>query len=115
MGWTQPGLLAYKNEGYDASLDHKGPACYEIGTGGPRGGNIEWHYVGETVNERQRMTQYASDGSHLSKMINWHLKQDWHIWYHACACRTKEAAKGMQDNLLGAGSTPGTIPETREA
>ena len=66
MGWTGPRLLAYKNEWFDASLDHNVPACYEIGTGGPRGGNIEWHYVGETVNERQRMTQYASDGSHLS-------------------------------------------------
>jgi hypothetical protein len=27
------------------------------------------------------MTQYGSDGSHLSEMINWHLKQGWHIWY----------------------------------
>lgn len=100
MGWTRPRLLAYKNEWFDDSLDHEGPACYEIGTGGPRSGNIEWHYVGETVNETQRMTQYGSDGSHLSKMINWHLKQGWHIWYRACACRTKDAAKRMQDNLL---------------
>ena len=74
MGWTRARLLAYKNEWYDASLDHEGPACYEIGTGGPRGGNIEWHYVGETVNEKARMSRYGSDGSHLSKMINWHLE-----------------------------------------
>ena len=45
MGWARARLLAYKNEWYDASLDHEGPACYEIGTGGPRGGNIEWHYA----------------------------------------------------------------------
>jgi hypothetical protein len=100
MGWTRPRLLAYKNEWYDASLDHEGPACYEIGTGGPRGGNIVWHYVGETINEKKRMTRYGSDGSHLSGNINWHLKQGWHIFYHAHACPTKEAAKKMQDNLL---------------
>jgi hypothetical protein len=33
-------------------------------------------------------------------MIRWHLKQGWHIWYRACACESKEAAKRMQDNLL---------------
>ena len=47
------------------------------------------------------MSQYGCDGSHLSKMINYHLKQGWHIYYHACACPSKEAAKKMQDNLLG--------------
>ena len=100
MGWTRPRLLAYKNEWCDVSLDHEGAACYEIGTGGPRGGNIEWHYVGETANEKKRMSQYGRDGSHLSKMINYHLRQGWHIYYHACACLSKEAAKRMQDNLL---------------
>jgi hypothetical protein len=100
MAWTKPRLLAYKNDWYDAILDHDGPACYEIGTGGPRGGNIEWHYVGETVNEKARMSRYGRDGSHLSKMINYHLKQGWHIYYRASTCASKEAAKQMQDNLL---------------
>ena len=100
MGWTKARLLAYKKDWFDASLDHDGPACYEIGTAGPRGGGIEWHYVGETKNEKKRMSQYGSDGSHLSDLINWHLKQGWHIYYHACAHPTKEAAKRMQDNLL---------------
>jgi hypothetical protein len=100
MGWTQPRLLAYKSKWSDASLDHRGPACYEIGTGGPRGGNIEWHYVGETGNEKRRMSRYGRDGSHLSKEINYHLRQGWHIYYHAWACSSKKAAKRMQDNLL---------------
>ena len=65
MGWTKPRLLAYGNEWFDASLDHKGPAYYEIGTAGPRGGNIEWHYVGETANEKKRMSCYGRDGSHI--------------------------------------------------
>jgi hypothetical protein len=43
MGWTRARLLAYKNDWFDASLDYEGPACCEIGTGGPRGGNLEWH------------------------------------------------------------------------
>ena len=33
-------------------------------------------------------------------MINWHLNYGWHIWYHACACPSKEAVKRMQNNLL---------------
>jgi hypothetical protein len=100
MGWTTPRLLAYKNEWYDASLDHRGPACYEIGTGGPRGGGIEWHYVGETANEKNRMSRYGRDGSHLAKEISYHLRQGWHVYYHAWACSSKKAAKRMQDNLL---------------
>lgn len=40
MGWTCSRLPAYKNEWYDISLDNEGPACNEIGTGGPRGGNM---------------------------------------------------------------------------
>lgn len=100
MGWTNPRLLANKEEWFDASLDREGPACYEIGTGGPLGGKMEWHYVGETQNEKSRMTRYGRDGSHLSKIIERHLKDGWHIWYRACACKTKAAAKRMQDNLL---------------
>ena len=46
------------------------------------------------------MSAYGRDGSHLSEMIRYHLRQGWHIYYHACACATKEAAKKMQDNLL---------------
>jgi hypothetical protein len=100
MGWTRPRLLAYRHEWFNASLDHDGPACYEIGTGGPRGGNIQWHYVGETINEKRRMSRYGSDGSHLAKLIHRHLREGWHIYYHARACESKADAKRMQDNLL---------------
>ena len=47
------------------------------------------------------MTRYGSDGSHLSKIIHRHLKDGRHIYYHACAYKTKGAAKQMQVNLLG--------------
>jgi hypothetical protein len=101
MAWTKWRLLAEPKEWFDASLDHQGPACYEIGTGGPRGGNIQIHYVGETVNEKKRMSSYGSDGSHLSKIIASHIRRGWRIYYRAIACNSKDAAKRMQDNLLG--------------
>ena len=100
MAWTLPRLLAYGKEWFDLSLDNEGPACYELGTGGPRAGNMAWHYVGETSNERARMACYGRDGSHLSEIIRRHLKEGWHLHYRACACRSKKAARRMQDNLL---------------
>jgi hypothetical protein len=100
MAWTKWRLLAVGGKWSDINLDHTGPACYELATGGPRGGNIREHYVGETSNEKKRMSRYGSDGSHLAELIHWHLKKGWHIYYHAIACPTKKAAKKMQDNLL---------------
>ena len=101
MGWTHPRLLASKKEWYKDNFDHEGPACYEIGTGGPRGN--AWHYVGETVNEKKRMSRYGADGSHLSKKINypWRFGGNGTSTTNACACPSKGAAKQMQDNLLG--------------
>ena len=100
MGWTKARLLAYCGDWYPDILDHNGPACYEIGTGGPRGGYLQWHYVGETVNEKIRLATYARSGSHLAEAIQEHLDDGWHIFYRACACPTKGAAKKMQDSLL---------------
>jgi hypothetical protein len=101
LGWTLQRLIAVKGEWFDQPFDYDGPACYELGTGGPRGGNIQWHYVGETGNERKRIQCYARSGSHVSKIINQHLNDGWHLYYRACGCVSKEAAKQMQDNLLG--------------
>jgi hypothetical protein len=56
MGWTKPRLLAKGNEWYGDDFDNEGPACYELGTGGPRGGKTHWHYIGETANEKKRAT-----------------------------------------------------------
>ena len=98
--WTKPRLIAYRNEWFEDCFDYEGPACYELGTGGSRAGNIEWHYVGETKNERERIRCYAKHGSHISDTIDWHLRQGWHLYYRARACATKALAKKMQDNLL---------------
>jgi hypothetical protein len=100
MGWTRPRLIAVKGQWFSELLDNDGPACYELGTGGPRGGGIQWHYVGETINERSRIECYARNGSHLSKLINGHLNRGWCLYYRASACVSKITAKQMQDNLL---------------
>src|SRR5258708_6003692 len=94
MGWTDSRLLAKGSEWYEDGFDYEGPACYELGTGGPRAGNIQWHYVGETGNEKKRLCEYARSGSHLSSTIDWHLKQGWFLYYRACACPSKKAAQG---------------------
>jgi hypothetical protein len=74
MGWTHWRKIADGRQWYGEHLDHDGPACYELGTGGPPGGAIQPRYVGETSNERSRIQCYAKHGSHLSRIIDWHLK-----------------------------------------
>jgi len=99
-GWTDWRKLADKHGWYDLMLDWDGPACYELGTGGPRGGRIEPHYVGETVCESLRMTAYGGNGSHLGAIIDDHLRDGWTLYYRAMALPTKRMAKMMQDRLL---------------
>lgn len=99
-GWTKPRVLAFKNTWFDDNFDYDGPACYELGTGGPRGGSIKWHYVGETVGERKRMSEYGRSGSELGSVIRWHLKEGWYLYYCSQACTSKRGAKKMQDSLL---------------
>jgi len=100
MGWTDWRLLARKGEWYDDAFDYEGAACYELGTGGPRGGRIEPHYVGETENELNRMREYARNGSHLSEIIDWHLNQGWSLFYRGWALPSKKAAGELQNRLL---------------
>jgi hypothetical protein len=100
MAWTPHRLLADRRNWYDGEFDYTGPACYELGTAGPRGGRIQWHYVGETANERARMQQYARMGSHLWETIDLHLQDGWSLYYHGCALPTKAAAVAMQNRLL---------------
>lgn len=100
MSWTSWRLLARGQEWFDDGFDYEGPCCYELGTGGPRGGSIQQHYVGETANERTRMSQYGRDGSHLSELIQWHLKEGWCIYYRSWATNTKKEAVAMQNRLL---------------
>lgn len=101
MRFTNWRRLADNRAWYKDDFDYDGPACYELGTGGPRGGQIESHYVGETKNERQRMSAYANHGCHLSPIIDDHLRLGWTLYYRAIACSSKREAKRLQDKLLG--------------
>jgi hypothetical protein len=101
MAWTGWRLLANRKEWFDDRFDYDGPSCYELGTGGPSGGDIQPHYVGETKNERKRMGQYACHGSHLSETIDRHLEEGWCLYYRGTALQTKAAAVEMQNRMLG--------------
>ena len=98
--WTKWRKLAEKNYWYDDKFDYEGPACYELGIGGPRYGNIKPVYAGETGNEKKRLSDYARHGSHLHNIIKKHLKQGHVLYYRAQAKRSKTAAKQMQNNLI---------------
>lgn len=100
MGWTRWRPLAKSGRYSTEELDNDGPAVYELGLAGPRGGQLEPVYVGETCNEMARMTNYGGNGSHLRKLIDWHLDQGWVLCFRARAMCSKAAAKRMQDNLL---------------
>jgi hypothetical protein len=100
MRWIKPRKIAQGNDYFVEWIDYDGPCVYELGTGGPRGGNIEYHYVGETECERRRILDYASHGSHLRAIIDWHLRKGWCLYYRAIACQSKREAKRIQDNLL---------------
>jgi hypothetical protein len=98
--WTHWRRIADRREWFGESLDWDGPACYELGIGGPRRGDFRIVYVGETVNEQRRVIAYASHGSHLSDIIAWHLARGWHLFYRAQLKRSKRAAVRLQNNLL---------------
>jgi hypothetical protein len=98
--WTNWKKLADREYWYDDEFDYNGPACYELGIGGPNYGNIRPVYVGETKDEKQRLIRYAQHGSHLSSIIDDCLRKGWTLYYRAVALASKEAAKTMQNNLL---------------
>ena len=98
--WTRWRKIADQYEWYPDLLDWDGPACYELAIAGPRGGNLQIVYVGETSNEKKRVAAYAQHGSHLSEIIHWRLSRGWHLHYRARAARSKEEAVWMQDNFL---------------
>ena len=104
MGWTQTEIVRIIRVEmvYDDSGDHAGPACYELGTGGPKGGGIHYRHIccgdkKRNVGESLVMLEMA----HSSDIIDKHLRAGWHLYYRACACSSKEAIEQRQDNLLG--------------
>jgi len=98
--WTEWRKMADRRYWYDDALDWDGAACYELSIAGPRGEGHQIVYVGETGNENRRVVAYASNGSHLAQIIDWHLKRGWHLFYRAQLKRSKREAVRMQCSLL---------------
>lgn len=98
--WSELRKIADENFWYPQSLNYEGPACYELVIAGTRKGNAKIVYVGETKNEKCRITSHARRSSHLSEIIEWHLAQGWHLYYRSQALPTKEMAFQMQNRLL---------------
>ena len=61
---------------------------------------LQVHYVGETSNEKSRLSCYGRSGSHLAEIIDDHPCRGWSIWFRAMAMPSKQAAVVMQNNLL---------------
>ena len=100
MGWTRWRKLADQHYWYPETLSWDGPACYELAIAGPRGGGLRIMYIGETDNERRRLSVYARTGSHLSRVITAHLEAGFCLYYRAQAMPTKNAAFQMQNRML---------------
>ena len=100
MGWSNWRCIAGNREWFPQRLDWSGPACYELALGGVRCGDLTVVYVGETVNERRRISAYASHGSHLFRQIERHLRKGWFLWYRAQAVESKRHAVNLQNRLL---------------
>ena len=100
MRWTAWRKLAQGRNWYSEEFDHDGPACYELGIGGPRGGAITPVYVGETKNEKSRMALYARGDGHVESHIRAALRAGKALYYRGVAMRTKKQAKNMQDRML---------------
>lgn len=100
--WTRWRKIADRRHWYGDELDWDGPACYELAIGGPRGGDLRIVYVGETANEKRRVIAYASHGSHLAEIVEWHLKRGWHLFYRAQIKDSKSEAIRAEQNLLAA-------------
>ena len=98
--WTKWRKIADEDHWYNDNFDYEGPACYELGLGGPRGGNIRPVYVGETTNEQKRMISYAQHGSHITEIVSESLENGWFLYYRAQALSSKKAAQKMQNSLL---------------
>lgn len=100
MAWTRWRLLAQGTKWYDEDFDYDGAACYELSIAGPRGGDRRTVYCGHTANERNRMSRYGRDGSHLAKIIRTHLRAGWSLYYRGWCCDSKGAADAMERRRL---------------
>ncbi|MFQ5910694.1 MAG: hypothetical protein ACE5IJ_08265, partial [Thermoplasmata archaeon] len=87
-------------EWFPENTKYSGPAIYELGVGGPRYGNTEPVYVGETGNLRKRLSAYGEDGSHLREEIDDVLADGYALYYRYQRRRSKRTARRSEKNYL---------------
>ena len=104
--WIDWRKIADNEFWYKDSFDWEEAAVYELAVRGPRGGNHQTKYVGETKNEKQRIRTYARSGSHLYELINDELKNGKTLWYRSLRMKSKEDAVSKQNKLLSEFSYP---------
>jgi len=100
MSWTDWRFLANGDSWSSETFDWKGASVYELAIGGPRGGNLQTMYVGETKEESVRLATYGSGRSHIEDYLSDALAEGWTIFYRAMGMPSKEQAKATQDSLL---------------
>lgn len=98
--WKNPQKIADKHYYCTNILTHQGPCCYELIVAGVRGGNAQIVYVGETGNEKRRISDHARRNSHLRKLIDDALSKGWNLYYRSQSFASKNQAINLQNRLL---------------
>lgn len=98
--WTNWRKIAEKEIKYVWQLDWHGATVYELSITGPRNGNRLIKYVGETGHEKNRISCYAANGSHLCQLIDEELENGSFLWYRSLRMKSKEEAVLKQNALL---------------
>ncbi|MCU0239225.1 MAG: hypothetical protein MUC29_07270 [Pyrinomonadaceae bacterium] len=97
--WTNWRIIADRETKYTWELDWSGPSIYELSITGPRGGNRLTKYLGETQNEKVRISNYARNGSHLWELIDEELERGNLLWYRSLRMKSKDDA-AIKEKLL---------------
>jgi hypothetical protein len=108
--WTEWRKIAEGKHWFPEAIDYRGPACYELGIREPgsRSGILPI-YVGETDNERRRVTYHARLKGLTGQKLSDALRHGFTIYERAQKLPSKSLAKRMQDRLL-AGATGDDYP-----
>jgi hypothetical protein len=96
LPWTKWRRLG--GERHSDDFDWDGPACYELGVG-RSASPVRRKYVGHTINEKRRMSEYAIRGSHLQSLIWKYLMNGNHLYYRAIALSEYQAKKMEKKQL----------------
>lgn len=98
--WSDWQEIAFKTNTYLQKLDYEGPACYQLGIRTPEEQENVIVYVGETDNEKERISNHATLNTHLKDKIEEILHDFKFLSFRSLQTTTKEEAKAEQDRWL---------------